>query len=401
MMMSEYKIGALSKLISSSNDGKFASLFTKDKKQKEMAPPAPPSKIDKEPENNGTKIKSKVKKKAKTEKNVSKINQKGDPKIKKGALKDEKKNSINDEDEPDMAIYSQPSLKRKVQMEDSKKGELDESTEKRTIFVGNIPLKAAKKKLIMKLFKKYGSIECVRFRGAARPDLKTTKRVAVITKTIHEKRESLNAYVRFEEESSVAPSLEVNGTCLENHVLRVDAAFEDSTKKDKDPKKAVFLGNLDFKINEDVVRQHFLSCGKILDVRIVRDPKTGMGKGFGYVNFEKDDSVEIALNLNGSKLGSREIRVSRSTRKPKALIPKDSGKLIKSKSKETKTNPEKPRSKELKNKKKMSKKEFKDKVANSYVGLKQSKNEIPKKKSIKTRKNEFKKKEIARKLLRK
>ena len=46
-------------------------------------------------------------------------------------------------------------------------------------------------------------------------------------------------------------------------------------------------------------------------MRIVRDTATGIGKGFGYVNFATEDSVEIALTLNGSELDGRKIRVSR------------------------------------------------------------------------------------------
>lgn len=46
-------------------------------------------------------------------------------------------------------------------------------------------------------------------------------------------------------------------------------------------------------------------------MRIVRDTATGIGKGFGYVNFASEDSVEIALTLNGSELDGRKIRVTR------------------------------------------------------------------------------------------
>jgi RNA recognition motif-containing protein len=42
--------------------------------------------------------------------------------------------------------------------------------------VGNIPLKATEKTL-RKLFGECGTVETVRFRSAARPDLKTTKKV--------------------------------------------------------------------------------------------------------------------------------------------------------------------------------------------------------------------------------
>jgi hypothetical protein len=48
--------------------------------------------------------------------------------------------------------------------------------EARTVFVGNVPI-TAKEKTIRKLFHEFGTVEAVRFRSAARPDLKTTKKV--------------------------------------------------------------------------------------------------------------------------------------------------------------------------------------------------------------------------------
>lgn len=39
-------------------------------------------------------------------------------------------------------------------------------------------------------------------------------------------------------------------------------------------------------IKDDDVYKMFIKCGDILGVRIVRDSVTGIGKGFGYVNFK-------------------------------------------------------------------------------------------------------------------
>ena len=46
-------------------------------------------------------------------------------------------------------------------------------------------------------FKEYGEIETVRIRSVARPDMKTTKKLAFIKKTFHESRNNANAYIRF------------------------------------------------------------------------------------------------------------------------------------------------------------------------------------------------------------
>jgi len=46
-------------------------------------------------------------------------------------------------------------------------------------------------------------------------------------------------------------------------------------------------------IEEEPLRQHFSVCGAITNVRVIRDQKTGAGKGFGYVTFEVMYSVDI------------------------------------------------------------------------------------------------------------
>ena len=52
---------------------------------------------------------------------------------------------------------------------------------------------------MMKMLCKFGNVETVRFRGAARPDMTTTKKIAVIKRSIHENRHNISAYVRFKE----------------------------------------------------------------------------------------------------------------------------------------------------------------------------------------------------------
>ena len=146
----------------------------------------------------------------------------------------------------------------------------------------------------------------------------------MITKQFHEKRSTLIAYVRFETVAVAKNALELNGVSFEDHVLRVDMAISgdgDNKTAAHDQSKAVYVGNLPFEIEEDEVRKHFLKCGKINDVRIVRDSETGIGKGFCYVNFDKKESVETAITLrNGTKLNGRDLRVSRSVNRPKKTV---------------------------------------------------------------------------------
>ena len=65
----------------------------------------------------------------------------------------------------------------RVKAEDAaKERKEDPEKEARTVFVGNLPV-SCKKQELKKIFGEYGKIEAVRFRCAARPDLKTTKKV--------------------------------------------------------------------------------------------------------------------------------------------------------------------------------------------------------------------------------
>ena len=92
-----------------------------------------------------------------------------------------KERDDSDEDEPK---YNQPSSKFRVKHEEENRSRpKDEDKEKRTVFIGNLPSTATKKQIIT-LLKGCGIIEAVRFRGAARPDMKTTKKQAIIQRKV-------------------------------------------------------------------------------------------------------------------------------------------------------------------------------------------------------------------------
>merc|ERR1712181_22371 len=200
-----------------------------------------------------------------------------------------------------------------VKAEDSKERKEDPEKEARTVFIGNLPV-TCKKQELKKIFGDFGKIEAVRFRCATRPDLKTTKKVAVIKGKFHEESSNIAAYVRFTEVEMAVKATAFNGSLIEGHAVRVDLA---AAARSHDNKRAVFLGNLDFKTQEDEVRALFAKCGEVESVRLVRDASTGIGKGFGYVNFASVESVELALRMANQEVGGRKIRVNRAVRKAK------------------------------------------------------------------------------------
>ncbi|KAG8541463.1 hypothetical protein GDO81_028992, partial [Engystomops pustulosus] len=154
---------------------------------------------------------------------------------------------------------------------------------KRTVFVGNLPA-ACTKQMLKSCFKEFGAIESMRFRSVARADLTISRKVATIHRDVHAKRKSINAYVVFEEEDSAAKACVRNGTEISSGFhIRVDLASKNSTHCNR---KTVFVGNLPYDIEDEALREHFSQCGTVEGVRIIRDKRTGIGKGFGYVLFQ-------------------------------------------------------------------------------------------------------------------
>ncbi|OLL26513.1 Nucleolar protein 12 [Neolecta irregularis DAH-3] len=180
-----------------------------------------------------------------------------------------------------------------------------------TIFIGNLPVSVitnkADYKELKELFSQVGKIKSIRFRSIAFSEL-LPRKIAFINNKFHKGRDNINGYLVFSEECSVKKALSLNGTVFRKHHLRVDSVAHPAVQ---DTKRCVFVGNIAFDERENALWEFFKGSGKIESVRIVRDSKTNLGKGFAYVQFTDKDSVEKALLNHESKLNSRKLRITR------------------------------------------------------------------------------------------
>ncbi|GFR92336.1 RNA-binding protein 34 [Elysia marginata] len=188
----------------------------------------------------------------------------------------------------------------------------DKRNDNRTIFVGNCPL-SADRKVLKSLFREFGDIESIRFRCAPPADPNLPRRAIVITKNFHEQCKNYVAYIVYKEEEAAKKALVRNGHLLDGLHIRVDIS---TMSKKHDKKRSVFVGNLPFDVTEEDLYSHFEDCGEIKNVRLIRDRRTSLGKGIGYVQFDSKDSVSLALKLNKTKVQGREVRVMVCTNKP-------------------------------------------------------------------------------------
>ncbi len=78
----------------------------------------------------------------------------------------------------------------------------------------------------------------------------------------------------------------------------------------------IYVGNLDFKVNENDLEGIFEDYGTVSSAKIISDKFTGRSKGFGFVTMENDAEATKAINeLNGADFESRKIVVNEA--KPK------------------------------------------------------------------------------------
>ncbi len=73
----------------------------------------------------------------------------------------------------------------------------------------------------------------------------------------------------------------------------------------------LFVGNLDFKVTENDMRDAFAAHGTVVEASIVTDRATGRPRGFGFVTMSSPEEAQKAMEaLNGKELGGRALKVN-------------------------------------------------------------------------------------------
>ncbi|MBL7105632.1 MAG: RNA-binding protein [Bacteroidales bacterium] len=73
----------------------------------------------------------------------------------------------------------------------------------------------------------------------------------------------------------------------------------------------IYVGNLDFKVEETDLEGLFEKFGTVSSSKIITDKYSGRSKGFGFVTMENQDEANKAIKeLNGTTLKDREIVVN-------------------------------------------------------------------------------------------
>lgn len=83
----------------------------------------------------------------------------------------------------------------------------------------------------------------------------------------------------------------------------------DGIDQEEVDKRSVYVGNVDYGSTPEELQEHFKSCGQINRITILVDKYTGSPKGFAYIEFADEQSVQNSLLLNGSLFRGRQLKV--------------------------------------------------------------------------------------------
>tara|TARA_B100000029_G_scaffold93594_1_gene83648 strand:- start:50 stop:298 length:249 start_codon:yes stop_codon:yes gene_type:complete len=79
----------------------------------------------------------------------------------------------------------------------------------------------------------------------------------------------------------------------------------------------VYVGNLNYDLSEDDLKQAFEEFGEVTSAKIISDRYSGRSKGFGFVEMSSDDEAKAAIEaLSGKELQGRTMVVNEARPKP-------------------------------------------------------------------------------------
>ena len=75
--------------------------------------------------------------------------------------------------------------------------------------------------------------------------------------------------------------------------------------------KRLFVGGLPHSVDNAKLEEMFSAIGKVSSATVITDRETGGSKGFGFVEFEKDEHADEAITkLNDTEVDGKKIVVN-------------------------------------------------------------------------------------------
>jgi RNA recognition motif-containing protein len=73
----------------------------------------------------------------------------------------------------------------------------------------------------------------------------------------------------------------------------------------------IFVGGLSWQTTEETLRYHFEQYGEVQSVEVMRDRNTGDPRGFAFVVFKSDETVDLILKNKPHEINHKVVDVKR------------------------------------------------------------------------------------------
>jgi RNA recognition motif-containing protein len=73
----------------------------------------------------------------------------------------------------------------------------------------------------------------------------------------------------------------------------------------------IYIGNLNYTVDEDKLREIFEKYGEVSSVRLIKDKETGESKGYGFIEMKNDEEAKRAImKMNSQEIDGRHVKVN-------------------------------------------------------------------------------------------
>lgn len=79
--------------------------------------------------------------------------------------------------------------------------------------------------------------------------------------------------------------------------------------------RKLFIGGLDYRTTDESLKAHFEKYGNVVDVVVMKDPKTKRSRGFGFITYSRSFMVDKAQDARPHKVDGRVVE-------PKRAVPR-------------------------------------------------------------------------------
>lgn len=73
----------------------------------------------------------------------------------------------------------------------------------------------------------------------------------------------------------------------------------------------IYVGNLPFSVDDNALKEFFVSYGEISEATVIKDKFSNRSKGFGFVTIEDDEAAKKAISeVNEKEVEGRKLTVN-------------------------------------------------------------------------------------------